>query len=264
MGTPKSDGEKRLQSCRVLGLYYSLTHQTERVMAAICGELEAGGHRVDLRRIKPVKEWTIPMGKLAFAYDWARMMAGVNVTQPLEPMALNREDYDYILLGYQPWNLWPSIPVNAFLDSPMAEVFRGKKVIGVITSRSRWEEAYQVVRQKVARRGGRVVDTVIFQDQLKYPENLATTMYLIWEGHPPPEDHWVAQYPPFGIGERAYDVARDYGRDLSNRMAEDRVFDQAGWRLVNGYLPDVEPPPGASLRDRIRFRRKNVLLVKPK
>lgn len=224
-------------SKRVLILYYSLTHQTENVLNMIRVELEAGGHSVDMRRIQPVTEWTLPLDKPTFFYNWTKVWLGMNLNQPIHHIPLKSEDYDYIILGFQPWNLAPSIPVNSFLDSEMAEIFRGKKVIGVVTCRQRWERSFRIAKTKVEKRGGKMVDGFVIVNYEKEPYNLVTTVYQLFEGHEPPKEHWLSRFfKPYGIGKDSLRVAQDYGKELAERLREDRLDDLRGWRIVDQPL----------------------------
>ncbi len=221
---------------RVLVLYYSLTHQTEKVLEKITTELTAVGHTVDMRKIKPIPEWTLPLKHGPFFWNWTKVWVGMNLTQPIEHMDLKADDYDYIVLGFQPWNLAPSIPMNSFLDSPMAEIFRGKKVIGVVTCRTRWERSYRIAKEKIAKRGGQLVDGLVIMNTEREPFNMITTVNFLFYGGPK-AGSWQEKYlKPYGIDEAAVEVARDFGHELAHRMLEDTIRETKGWRLVNKPL----------------------------
>lgn len=225
---------------RILVLYYSLTEQTQNVLNIIRDELAGAGHTIDMRRIQPVNDWKLPLDKKIFFSNWAKVWVGMNLTQPIHHMDLKADDYDYIILGFQPWNLAPSIPVNSFLDSGMAEIFRGKKVIGVVTCRTRWERSFRIAKDKIERRGGKMVDGFVVMNYEREPYNFVTTTYQLFEGHEPPSDHWLSKYfRPYGIGDDSLAVTREYGHELAQRLTEDRVEDLRGWRIVNKPLSMV-------------------------
>lgn len=225
---------------RILILYYSLTKQTESVLNEMKGELLKAGHSVDMRRIQPVTEWKIPLDKGTFFYNWTKVWLGMNLTQPIHKMDLKGSDYDYIILGFQPWNLAPSIPMNSFLDSDMAEIFRGKKVIGVVTCRTRWERSYKIAKEKVAKRGGEMVDGFVVMNYEREPYNMVTTVYYLFEGHSPAPGHWISKYfRPYGIGEDSLQIAREYGYELGQRLLEGRDQDLKGWRIANKPLSTI-------------------------
>ncbi len=221
---------------RILVLYYSLTGQMDRVLDAVLPRLEEEGHQVEKRRIEPVTEWELPFDPVRFYLDWAKTWAGRTLTQPLRPLDLSGTDPDCILLGFQPWYLAPSIPVNSFLHSDAASVFRGRPVVALVTCRNRWERALKIARDRIHASGGRLIDSLIVQDQVSEPANMATTYYRLMEDRAPPPGHWMARFPPFGIGDEAVEVVRDWGRDLALRLSEDRLTDRRGWRVVNGRL----------------------------
>ena len=225
---------------RILVLYYSLTNQTELVLKEIIDELVAAGHKIDKRRIQPVDDWTLPLDKKTFYWNWFKIWIGMNLTQPLHHMDLNPDDYDYIILGFQPWNLAPSMPVNSFLDSPMASIFKGKKVIGVVTCRARWERSYRIAKEKIERAGGRLIDGLVIMNSEKEPYNMVTTARYLFHGTDMPPDHPLYKYlRPYGIGEKAIKVAREFGYDLAHRLSDDRLTDTLGWRMVNQPLRTI-------------------------
>ncbi len=221
---------------RVLVVYYSLTGQMERVLDALVPRLEEAGHQVDRRKVVPVHEWTLPFDPVRFYVYWARTWAGKTLTQPLEPMDFQGIEPDCVLLGFQPWYLAPSIPVNSFLHGEHSAIFRDRPVIAVMTCRNRWERALRIARDRIDEAGGRLIDALVVQDQVPEPANMATTYYRLMENRVPPPGHWIARFQPFGIGDPAVDVVRDWGRDLAVRLTEDRLGDRLGWRIVNGRL----------------------------
>lgn len=223
---------------RVLVLYYSLTGQTKMVLDEISDVLTASGHKVDMHRVEPVNDWTVPYDKFLFFYNWTKIWLGMNLTQPIQPLYLNKDDYDYILIGFQPWNLAPSMPINSFLDSPMANIFSGKKVIGIVTCRTRWERSYRIVKDKIARAGGELIDGLVIMNHEREPYNMITTTYYLFEGKNPPPSHWVAKYfKPYGINKKdVLPIVTDFAKDLAIRLSEDRLKDQKGWRVVNKPL----------------------------
>lgn len=223
---------------RVLVIYYSLTEQTQAVLDRMKLELESVGHTVDMRKVKPIPEWRIPMSHRVFLTNWAKIWVGMNLTQPIEHIDLNPDDYDYIILGFQPWNLAPSIPINSFLDSPMAEIFRGKKVIGVVTCRARWERSFRIAKEKIEKRGGEMVDGFVIMNVQPEPGNFITTVDQLFFGGTKP-DGWKAKVfdlKPYGIGDDSLAIAQDFGREVADRMLKDIYPNQNGWRVVNKPL----------------------------
>lgn len=223
-----------MQKRQILALYYSMTQQTARVMQRLASSLQAQAHEVELVKVQPIKEWAIPMDKAEFFQYWLKMMwLGEEPQQPIQPLQLQRRSYDCILLGFQPWNLQISIPMNNFLESPEAEILRDTDVILVITARGRWERCYRMAREKVERRGGRVIDALILLHPGREPANIVTTVYHLFENQDP-ADHTLFRnrIPPFGLTESALKSAEQFGMELGLKLGQKHYRIFQGWRLV--------------------------------
>ncbi|MFM7201583.1 MAG: hypothetical protein ACKO6N_12405 [Myxococcota bacterium] len=223
-----------MQQRHVLALYYSMTQQTAQVMQRVATTLEVQQHQVELVKLRPLKEWTVPMDKAEFFRYWLKMMWLQEEPQhPIQPLQLQRKVYDCIVLGFQPWNLQISIPMNNFLESDDAEILRNTDVVLVITARGRWERCYRLAREKVERRGGRVMDVLVLLHPGKEPANIITTVYHLFEHQDPTQHHFFGdKVPPFGLTEQALKSAEQFGHELGMKLGEAHYRIFQGWRLV--------------------------------
>lgn len=217
----------------ILALYYSLTGQTELVMKTATQALEAQGHRVELVRLEPEAEWQLPWQKhLFFEHLMKMLLLRRQVIRPNRRLRLARPRYDLVLLGFQPWFLQPSIPVNSFLEDGDAEVLRNSPVALLLTARDRYIESLGMARHKVERHGGRVVDTLVVLQQGSEPSNIATTVYRLLENREPPRGHPIDLLTPFGIGSSVLPAVSAYAQSLGSRLQEQRLEPQSGWSTL--------------------------------
>lgn len=218
---------------KVLAIYYSLTQQTQQVMFWIAEALKERGHQVEVQRIQPVHEWTLPLQKRSFfSYWWRMAWLREEIHEPIHPLKLQNPSYDCVVLGFQPWNLQPSLPMSAFLESPQASVLRNKDVILVMTARAQWKRAYTQVKEKVARHGGRVVDSLVVLHKGSSPTNIVPTVYHLFENQLPPKGHVTEPFGPFGIEDGAHETAEVFGREVGQRLNEGPLQPVLGWRLA--------------------------------
>ena len=217
----------------VLAVYYSLTQQTREAILRVTCPLQTNGHLVELHRIQPVEEWTLPLPKTRFFHYWWKMAWLRQVLhEPILPLPLERSTYSCVILGFQPWNLQPSLPMSAFLESPQARILRDTDVVLVITARGQWKRAYLQVLEKVTRLGGRVVDTLVVLHRGSSPANIVPTVYQLFENQAPPRGHLVELFPPFGIADVGFRAASLFGQEISHRLSEGPLQPLQGWRMV--------------------------------
>ena len=71
----------------------------------------------------------------------------------LEPLSVNgQEDFDLIIVAWQPWFLSPSIPIHAFFQHETAKkLLAGKPVVTIIGSRNMWVMAQERIKMYIVR-----------------------------------------------------------------------------------------------------------------
>ena len=204
----------------ILILYYSSTGQTHGALEIVAQVLREDGHVVEMARIRPVTDFEFPWKLTTFLRTGLKTYLGMKVSVDLQelPILRDAEAYDYIILGHQPWFLAPSVPVNSFLDGGMSAVLQGKKIISVVTCRGMWKRGYRIFERKVHARGGRVVLNFVIEDQLRQPFNMVTTLNYLLTGRDFKGAILGKIFPPFGIGSRGLQKARNFAKDLSKQL----------------------------------------------
>ncbi len=101
---------------KVLAIYYSQSGQLADIMARLTAPLVDAGASVEYVRIEPIPDYPFPWTTERFYSVMPDCVLGV--TGRLAPFQLKETSYDLIVLGYQAWFLYPSIPVNTLLHDP--------------------------------------------------------------------------------------------------------------------------------------------------
>ncbi len=77
----------------------------------------------------------------------------------------NFAEYEYVVLGFQPWFLHVSVPFNSFIQSEyFIQSVQFKKVILIVDCRNTWRKSLEHVANCVAKCKGKVIGTFIYRD----------------------------------------------------------------------------------------------------
>ncbi len=157
----------------ILVIYYSQSGQLRQIIDQILQPIHA--HCViDFAEIKPEKPFPFPWTANVF-FDC--MPESVQqIPENILPLQLEQKNYDLIILGYQPWFLSPSIPVNSFLQSAQASFLKGKNVLTVIGSRNMWLNAQEKVKEKLIEQQANLIGNIVFFDR---NPNLTSVLTII-------------------------------------------------------------------------------------
>jgi flavodoxin len=150
------------QTMKTLVVYYSLTEKTKVVAQTLAAELGA-----DVRRVEDVEKpepsfWFIVKGGFA-------AMRGQQ--SEIRPIDTSFQGYDRVFVGSPVWGGSPSTPINAFIAKAD---FTGKNVIVFMTMGS--EDASGAIgkmRERIEKKGGKVVDSFAFSSGKATAEELA-------------------------------------------------------------------------------------------
>ncbi|MDD5385572.1 MAG: dialkylresorcinol condensing enzyme [Sulfuricurvum sp.] len=163
-------------SKRVLVVYYSQSGQLKNVLTAmleplvICDAVE-----LTMLPLCPSEDFAFPWSFWNF-FDAFPESVYCDAL-PNAPYELrDPENFDLIIVGYQPWFLSPSLPMSAFMTSDQAKIIlNNKPVITVIACRNMWIEAQKSMKELLASCDARLIDNVVLSDQSGPLESFITT-----------------------------------------------------------------------------------------
>lgn len=161
---------------KVLVVYYSQTGQLKNVLYSMMQALEISTE-VDVTwlALQPSENFAFPWSFWKFFDAFPESVYG---EPPLnEPFELNnKEDFDLIIVGYQPWFLSPSLPMTAFMQSPEAAILlQNKPVITVVGCRNMWIEAHKDMMSLLQKCEAILIDNIVLSDQSGPLESFITT-----------------------------------------------------------------------------------------
>jgi hypothetical protein len=158
---------------KVLLLYYSFTHQAEKVVDAMDAVLTERGADVDRAAIEFTdKRYVERFSK----FPWPRAFLTVITMLPAQlrratgeiriPDKAKSGDYDLVVVGSPTWWLTTNMPIRSYLKSDEADtLLDGTKFTSFIVCRRYWGNNQKTVRKLGVRSGGEYVEGVHF----KYP-----------------------------------------------------------------------------------------------
>ena len=113
---------------KVLVVYFTQTGQLNKAVRATLQPLENDEEvEIHYECVKPKKEYPYPWSYMEFFDVFPETVHGIPCE--LQPFSFNPdENYDLIVVAYQPWFLSICVPINSFLLSVEAKkVMKGKK-----------------------------------------------------------------------------------------------------------------------------------------
>ena len=206
---------------KVLVVYYSQSGQLTRVIKSVLSALDQDkGIEIVYEQIQPTKAYPFPWPFFRFFDVFPECIY-------LDPPNLNPfqfdsfENFDLIVLAYQPWFLSPSLPMTGFIKSPeAARVLKNKPVVTVIACRNMWLMAQERMKEMTGQVGGSLVDNIVMVDQGTPAATYVTTPRWMFTGK---KDRYLGLFPPAGVSEEDIQGASRFGHALRDGLYDGRI-----------------------------------------
>lgn len=210
---------------RILVIYYTQSGQLKKIIDSILGRMmENEEFQIDIERLQPIPDFPFPWGEQFFDC-FPESVKGIPCQ--LEPVSFNPEqEYDLIILGYQPWYLSPSIPISAFLKSKTAKkVLKGRNVVTIIGARNMWTRSQQIIKKYLIDLKAHLVGNIALVDRSNnYIAGFTIIRWLI-SGIKGPS----LFLPEAGVSEKDIRAAAKFGQILEkaiNQHSYENLQDQ--------------------------------------
>lgn len=222
---------------KILAIHYSQSGQLTEIMENIVSGLT--DFEIDFIRYQPQEGFPFPWSGEVFFNTMPETV--MEETIPLKNIQYKHEEYDLIILGYQPWFLSPSLPVTALLQD---ETFKRKldntPVVTVIGARNMWLNAQESVKQKIESAGGNLIGNVPLVD--KNPNLISVVSILHWMLTGKKDKKWGI-FPVPGISQKDIDDATQYGQMLQNsihsnelHLFQHQLLESGNFQILTGIL----------------------------
>ncbi|MBF0196676.1 MAG: hypothetical protein HQL32_03160 [Planctomycetes bacterium] len=199
---------------KILFLLHSNAGQTRRAVDELAkGICASSSAEISYIELMDAKEYPFPWG----FYEFFSIFPECAIEKP-DPLTINPQpilsDYDLIVIAYPIWFLSPSLPLQAFFKSHLADGLKGKPIVSLITCRNMWVEAGQRVTQWISEKGGALVDTIVLADRSPPWTTFITTPVWMLTGNKK-----LPMLPEAGIQEEDYLRLREWGQLIGDTVS---------------------------------------------
>lgn len=202
-------------SKKVLAVYFTQSGQQEYIIKNFTAPLQSATDiTVETLRIYPSKKFPFPWTTPVF-FD--AMPETVNsVPFELEPFELKEKQYDLIILGYQPWFLSPSIPINSLLQHPdFTTVLKNTPVVTISGCRNMWINAQEKIKVRLKDAGAKLVGNIALVDRHNNYVSLVTILYWMLTGK---KDRKWGIFPKPGVSDEDITNSAIFGETVKEHL----------------------------------------------
>ena len=185
---------------KVLVVYYTQTGQLQSAVKATLAPLEKESSvAITYLQIQP---------KNAFPYPWTYMQffdafpETVNqIPTELAPFTINyEENYDLVIIAYQPWFLSICIPISSFLKTEEAKkLLKDKNVVTILACRNMWLTGQEKMKVHLQNLQAKLVGNITFVDKAANLVSLVTVFAFVLGGV---KDKFLGIFPKYGVSDK--------------------------------------------------------------
>ncbi|MFN8278564.1 MAG: hypothetical protein U0T84_13880 [Chitinophagales bacterium] len=204
---------------KILVLYYTQTGQLQDAVNRFTRHLSNdAAFEVYMERLELQEPFPFPWS----AFRFFNAFPDTFQQKPLPLKACSsrlEEDWDVVILAYQPWFLTPSPAMASFLQSaPAAKLLLGKKVVTLTASRNMWLGAQEKVKAHLHRLQATLIGNVALVDNAPNVVSLITILrWLLWG-----KKTATSLLPAAGVADADLEKAVVYGDILKNAITNNR------------------------------------------
>lgn len=219
----------------ILVLYYTQSGQLRDILDNLLADILPHTN-IDFAPITPLHAFPFPWDAYAFFDAMPETVQRIPIDIEPLPEAIYHQQYDLVILGYQPWFLSPSLPITGFLKSDFAKVLTGKKVLTVIGSRNMWLNAQEEVKSDLLRLGADLVGNIVLTDS--NPNLISTLTVIRWAFTGKKEASGVL--PAAGVQDKDIQGCVRFGRPIYKHI-QDGDFSGLQTDLLHAGAVDLKP-----------------------
>lgn len=195
---------------KALVVYYTQTGQLKNIIDSVCTPL-LENFDFTYEELRPVPAFPFPWKGMSFYQVFPESVQ--EIPCKLEAFSFDpEENFDLVVLAYQPWYLSPSIPFTAFLQTEAAaKVLKGKPVITIIGSRNMWIMVQERVKKRILEIGGKLIGNIVLTDRHHNLVSVVTIVHWMMKGEKWGTGLYRRLFPPSGISEKDIREAKRFG-----------------------------------------------------
>ncbi|MDT8393477.1 MAG: hypothetical protein RQ761_06510 [Bacteroidales bacterium] len=224
---------------KALVVYYTQSGQLKNIIDAVITPLQDDFDFV-FEELKPEPEFPFPWKGMSFYQSFPESVQEIPCR--LQPFSFNPdEDFDLVILGYQPWYLSPSIPVSSFLRTNAArKVMNGKPVITILGCRNMWVMAQERIKERIALPGGKLVGNIVLADRHPNLVSVITIVRWMLKGEKKGKGLYGHLFPESGVDREEIRAASKFGGQIRKSFDENKLDTLQNELLALGAV-DIKP-----------------------
>jgi hypothetical protein len=223
---------------KVLVIYFTQTGQAKKAIDAVLQPLVADAQfEIHYELIKPKNVLPYPWQFTEFCDAFPENVHGIPFE--LEPFKTDlTQNFDLIVIGYQPWFLSVCRPVNSFLLSSEAkQLFRNKPVITIINCRNMWLGAQEKMKKLLLSVEAKLVGNIVFTDHSSNLTSLVTVLAFELKGV---KEKFMGFFPKYGINQKDLERAPSVGEDIKAALIKGE-YTQLQSSIVKNNFVQIKP-----------------------
>lgn len=218
---------------RILIIYYSQTGQLKKIIDQLLSPI-AQYCEIEVAEVKPKKPFPFPWTSEVF-FDCMPESVQL-ISEEIEPIEKPPGSFDLVILGYQPWFLSPSIPINSFLQSKYAGILRNQNVLTIIGSRNMWLNAQEKVKQRLLDLEAQLVGNIVFFDRSPNLLSILTIIRWSFKG----QKEATRFMPEAGVQQKDIQNADRFGEMILSAM-QNQQFSTLHQQLLERDAVELQP-----------------------
>jgi hypothetical protein len=223
---------------KILVIYYTQTGQAKLALDAVLKPFIGNSeYSVHYELIRPKKQLPYPWKYSEFFDVFPENVHAIPFE--LEPLTVDpNENFDLVVIGYQPWFLSICRPVNSFLLSNAAKkLLNGKPVITVINCRNMWLGAQEKMKQRLLDLNAKLVGNVVFADRSSNLTSLVTVLAFELKGV---KQKYMGMFPRYGVSDKDVEHAPEVGKLIETSLKQNN-FEKLQDLIVAKDFVTVKP-----------------------
>ena len=183
-------------------------------------------------RLQPIKKYEFPWKFMTFFNQFPE---SVHLRPaPIEPLQLQRENYDLVIIAYSVWFLSPSQPITAFLQSEQAHILKDTPVITLIGCRNMWLMAQEKMKKMLTALGANLIGNIVKTDQSNSWASFITTPAWMFSG----KKRYFLWLPSAGISDHELEDMQRFGTKLVEALGAHQPLDRTLFRNMGAVKID--------------------------
>lgn len=200
----------------ILVIHYSQSGQLTEILQNFCKPF--ADSTIEWINVEPATPFPFPWTTPTF-FD-AMPETVLEKPVPIKPLEFQREQYDLVIFGYQPWFLSPSLPASAILqDETFRRIIKGTKVVTVLGCRNMWINSQEAVKKQLASAGAKLVGNVPLIDKTSNLVSVVTILHWMLTGQKTKK--WGI-FPKPGVSDADIEGVSQFGALLKEKLAANR------------------------------------------